>query len=111
LFTEAIDGSRNLHLNHSLLGAMAGLAGVSLAHGQAARAARLLGAIGTARDAVGMKRVDGWLYAERITADTRAALEPAAFERAWSTGRALPLEEAISEARTIAEEVGTSADG
>jgi hypothetical protein len=90
---------------------MAGLAGVSLALGQAAQAARLLGAIETARDAVGIQRVDDWLHAERITAETRAALEPAAFERAWSTGGALPLEEAVAKAVTFANEVITSADG
>ena len=77
---------------------MAGLAGVALALGQAEEAARLLGAIEAARDAVGMRRMDNWLHAERITADTRAALEPAAFERAWATGRPLPLEEAVAEA-------------
>jgi tetratricopeptide (TPR) repeat protein len=111
LFTEVIDGSRTLHHTQSLLEAMVGLAGVTLAIGQAAQAARLLGAIETARDAVGIKRVDNWNHAERITAETRAALEPAAFERAWETGRLVPLEEAVAEALTIAGEVGTSAEG
>ena len=95
----------------SLLDAMVGLAGVAVTSGQAERAARLLGAIETARDAVGIKRVDNWLHAERITAETRAALEPAAFERAWATGAALPLDEAVTEAVTFANEVITSADG
>ena len=44
---------------------------------------------------------------ERITADTRAALEPAAFERAWETGRLLPLDEAVAEALAVADEVLT----
>jgi hypothetical protein len=60
---------------------------------------------------VGFKRWDNWLHAERITAETRSALEPAAFARAWSTGGALPLEEAVTEAVTIANEVITSPDG
>ena len=89
---------------------MTGLAAVTLALGHAAQAARLLGAIEAARDAVGIKRVDNWLQAERIMAETRAALEPAAFERAWSAGRALPLEVAMTEALLIADEVTTSAD-
>jgi non-specific serine/threonine protein kinase len=110
LFRETIDVARNLPHTQSLLSAMAGLAGVTVADGQAAQAARLLGAIEAALGAAGMIRVDNWLQAERITADTRAALEPAAFERAWGTGRALPLEEAVAEARTIADEVITSAD-
>ena len=95
----------------SLLSAMVGLAGVAMTRGQAERAARLLGAMEAARDAVGIKRWDNWLHAERITAETRAALEPAAFERARSTGAALSLEEAVTEAVTFANEVTTSADG
>ena len=54
-----------------------------------------------------MKRPDAWPHAERITADTRAALEPAAFERAWETGRLLPLDEAVAEALAVANEVQT----
>jgi predicted ATPase/class 3 adenylate cyclase len=111
LFAEAIDRSRNLHHMPLLLSTMAGIAGVTLVLGQAAQAARLLGAIEAARDAVGIKRLDNWHHAERITADTRAALEPAAFERARETGRLLPLEEAVAEARTIGAEVATSPDG
>jgi len=105
LFTEAIDGSRNQHLTKSLLSAMTGLAGVTLAHGQVKRAARLLGAIEAARDAVEIKRLDNWLYDERITVETRAALEPAAFARAWESGRLVPLEEAVAEALAVADEV------
>ena len=90
---------------------MVGLAGVAVMRGQAERAARLLGVVEAAHEAVGIKRGDNWLYAERITAETRAALEPAAFERARSTGAALSLEEAVAEAATLANEVTTSADG
>jgi non-specific serine/threonine protein kinase len=105
LFAESIDGSRNLHLPQSLLEAMVGLAGVRLALGQAPQAARLLGAIEAARDVVGILRVDNWLHAERITAETRAALAPAAFEQAWETGRLVPLEEAVAEALAVADGV------
>ena len=111
LFSEALDSARELHYLPSLLSAMVGLAGVAMTRGQAERAARLLGAMEAARDAVGIKRWDNWLHAERITAETRAALEPAAFERARSTGAALSLEEAVTEAVTFANEVTTSADG
>ena len=111
LFAEALDRARDLQHMLSLLSAMVGLAGVAVTRGQAERAARLLGAIEAAHEAVGIKRGDNWLHAERITAETRAALEPAAFERAWETGRLVPLKEAIAEALTIADEVGTSAEG
>jgi hypothetical protein len=109
LFSESIDRARSRHHTLVLLGALAGLAGVALARGQAGRAAQLLGAIEATRATVGIKRWDAWLHAERITADTRAALAPAAFEQAWAEGRALPLEEAISEALTVADEVATGA--
>ena len=42
---------------------------------------------------------------------TRAALPTAAFEQAWAAGRAVPLEEAITEALTIADEVAIHMDG
>jgi hypothetical protein len=65
----------------------------------------------TASASVGIRCWDNWLHAERITADTRAALPAATFERAWSAGRALSLEETITGALTIADEVTTNADG
>jgi predicted ATPase len=110
MFAEAITVSRGLQHAHSLLGALAGLAGVALARGQAERAARLLGAMDAARATVGMRRWDNWLHAERITADVRAAMRIAAFEEAWSAGRALPLEEAITEALAITDEAATDMD-
>jgi hypothetical protein len=111
LFAEALDRGQDRQHMLSLLSAMVGIAGVAVTRGQAEWAARLLGAIEAAHEAVGIKRGDNWLHAERITAETRAALEPVAFERAWSTGAALPLEEAVTEAVTFANEVITSADG
>jgi hypothetical protein len=48
---------------------------------------------------------------ERITAGTRAALDAAAYERAWAAGRLLPLEEAVAEALAVAEEVLTKGKG
>jgi hypothetical protein len=82
-----------------------------LARGQAARAARLLGAMDAARATVGMRRWDNWLHAERITADVRAAMQIAAFEEAWSAGRALPREETITEALALAADAATDMDG
>ena len=102
LFTETIASAKSLHQLEGLLGAMAGMAGLALARGQATQAARLLGAIEAAREAVGMRRALNWLHAERITTETRAALEADAFAEAWSAGRLLALEEAVSEALTLA---------
>jgi predicted ATPase/transcriptional regulator with XRE-family HTH domain len=104
LFTEALDRARELHNWASLLSAMVGLAGVALARGQANRAARLLGMVEAARESAGMKRFDNWLHAERIRVETRAALGPTDFEKARVAGRAVPLDEAITEALTVADE-------
>jgi tetratricopeptide (TPR) repeat protein len=110
-FAESIGVAQNLQQTRSLLSAVAGLAGVALALSQAERAARLLGAIEAAQDVHGV----GWIFnahhVERITAGTRAALDAAAYERAWATGRALPLEEAVAEALAIADEVVVGAKG
>jgi hypothetical protein len=54
-------------------------------------------------------QIDNVHHVERIAAETRAALEAAAYERAWATGRLLPLEEAVAEALAVAEEVLTEA--
>ena len=110
LFAESIERARSLHRTQSLLSPMAGLAGVALARGQVARAARLLGAVEAARASIWMKHLT-WIHPDRITVDTRAALPAAAFEQAWAVGRAMLLEEAITEALTIADEATTGADG
>jgi hypothetical protein len=111
LFTESVDRARALQNTPALLSGMAGVAGVTLANGQAAQAVRLLGAVDAARESAGLKRIDNALHAERIWADARTLVEGAVFESAWSSGRALPLEEAVLEVLTIADEVATSADG
>jgi hypothetical protein len=105
LFAESIERARNLHHTAALLSAMAGLAGLALARGQKERSAHLLGAIDTTRVSVGIRRISHWLQVERISSDTRATLEPSDFEQAWSAGRTVSLEEAITEALAIADEV------
>jgi hypothetical protein len=109
-FAESITVARTIQQTRATLGAVHGLAGVALALGQPERAARLLGAVGAAREALGMGRITQKHHGERITADTRAALETADFERAWSVGRGLSLEEAVAEALAIADAVVTEAN-
>jgi predicted ATPase/class 3 adenylate cyclase len=108
-FAESITEARSTQQTRTILGAVHGVAGVALALGQAERAARLLGAVGAARETLGMGRITQKHHGERITADTRAALEAAAFEEAWSAGRLLTLEEAVAEALAIADAVVTEA--
>jgi hypothetical protein len=108
-FTESITVARTIQQTRTILGAVAGLAEVALARGQTERAARLLGAVEAARETLGMGRIVQKHHGERITADTRAALEAADFERAWSGGRVLTVEEAVAEALGIVDEVATGA--
>ena len=110
-FAESITVAQTIEQTRATLGAVHGLAGVALALGQAERAARLLGAVGAAREALGMGRITQKHHGERITADTRAALEAADFEEAWSAGRVLTLQEAVAEALAIADVVVTEAKG
>ena len=108
-FAESITEAGSTQQTRTILGAVHGLAGVALALGQPERAARLLGAVAAAREALGMGRISQKHHGERITADTRAALEAAAFEEAWSAGRVLTVEEAVAEAFAIADLVVTEA--
>jgi predicted ATPase len=110
-FRESITVAQTIQQTRATLGAVHGLAGVALALGQAERAARLLGAVGAARESLGMGRITQKHHGERITADTRAALEAADFERTWSAGQALSLEEAVAEALAIADVVVIEAKG
>jgi predicted ATPase/class 3 adenylate cyclase len=110
-FRETITVAQTIQQTRATLGAVHGLAGVALALGQAERAARLLGAVGAARESLGMGRITQKHHGERITADTRAALEAADFERTWSAGQALSLEEAVAEALAIADVVVIEAKG
>jgi hypothetical protein len=73
-------------------GALAGLAGVSVAVGDDLRATRLLGAaaaLGETVDAVFPVHHERY---ERALAATRAGLDDAAFAAAWAAGRALSPE-------------------
>jgi predicted ATPase/DNA-binding CsgD family transcriptional regulator/DNA-binding XRE family transcriptional regulator len=104
MLADAMRWADDLHHSRALLGALAGLAGVAHAIGQPERAVRLLGAVEAAREAIGIKRVDDWLHAQRITTDVRGALPAVAFEAAWAAGRTVPLQDAITEALTMADE-------
>jgi predicted ATPase/class 3 adenylate cyclase len=93
-------------------GALAGLAGVALAAGHAERAARLLGAARAQVDAIGVRNVVYQVHFDRVAAGARAALGDATFNERWASGRALPAEQAIMEALTVAGElVGGAARG
>lgn len=76
-------------------------AGVALAVGQPQRAARLLSAAEIIRQAGGYasEGVDQTQVDQNLAA-TRAALDDAAFDKAWTLGEAMSAEEAIEYALT-----------
>jgi len=110
-FTETVDLARTLKQTRALLSAVTGLAGVALARGEADRAARLLGAVEAAREALGLAQIHNVHHTERILADAHAALEAPAFAQIWAAGHRLSLEEAVGEALAVANEVLTQVKG
>ena len=79
--------------------------------GRAEDAARLLGAAEAQRDALGnIAALPERASYERAAATARGVLGEAAFAAAWAAGRALPLDEAIAEARRIGEAAASAPD-
>jgi len=75
---------------------LGGLAAVAVTQGDAERAATLFGAANAvATDGYAGDRVDQ-IEVQRNLAATKAALEPAAFNRAWRTGEEMERGAAIS---------------
>ena len=91
--------------------ALVHLGGAAAARGRAGRAARLLSAAEALRAATGATiifAIDRTLH-DRHVAAARAGLSAAAFAAAWATGRAMTLDEAITEALAEAREGPPSA--
>jgi tetratricopeptide (TPR) repeat protein len=78
----------------SIVKALAGLAEVAAAQGQAERAGQLFGAAVTLLPSAGIYRED---MSRRITA-ARAKLNAATFEAGWAAGQAMTEEQAIADA-------------
>lgn len=89
--------------------ALDGVAGLTLAWEQPERAARLFGAAAALRESSGLPVDPAYRAAHaRDVAATRAALGKDAFSVGWATGAALPLQEAVTEATTVAPASDTS---
>jgi predicted ATPase/DNA-binding CsgD family transcriptional regulator len=105
LFAEGLDAALADEMERSALGAVAGLAGVALARGEAERAARLLGAVEAGQQRFGVGRIAHAMHVERLTTEVRAQLTEPAFDAAWDEGRTLTFADAVSEARVIAASI------
>jgi predicted ATPase/DNA-binding CsgD family transcriptional regulator len=105
LFAEDLDAALAEEMERGALGAVAGLAGVALARGEADRAARLLGAVEASQQRFGVGRIAHAMHVERLTTEVRARLREPAFTAAWDEGRTLTFTDAVTEARAIASAI------
>ncbi len=101
-FVGALVLRRELGDRRGLAECLEGLAGTSVAAGLAASGARLFGAAEALREAIGaaVPPRDRDRYAEQVEA-ARTSLGPNAFAAAWTVGRALSLDDALSEAVAV----------
>jgi hypothetical protein len=81
---------------------LVGLGGVAGAVGQGECGARLLSAAESLYDTIGLSWPEARADFERYMAAARAQLDEATFAAAWAEGRALSLEQAVTEALNVA---------
>lgn len=108
-YRESIRLFRDLDVNWYLASPLAGLAAMAVADGRAEAAARLLGVAAALRETSGFK---AWSTEQKrdaqSIAEASAALGVQAFEHAAEAGRALHLEEAVTEAIAIADSMAAT---
>ena len=96
LFEESMRVARDIGAERTVLGAIAGLAGVALATGDLNRSARILGAVSSAHLTLGVGRIAHALHAAKTESAVRARLGGPAWEKHFAAGQAIPLAEAIT---------------
>jgi predicted ATPase/DNA-binding winged helix-turn-helix (wHTH) protein len=97
LYEESLALYWELGNKHGLAECLESLAGVAVAQRQLERAARLLGAAETLRQATGAPLAPGdRVRYDRDMSTVRAGLGEAAFAAAWATGKAMPLEQVLA---------------
>jgi ATP/maltotriose-dependent transcriptional regulator MalT len=83
---------------------LAGLGSIAGRQGQAEQAARLFGAAEALHEVIGVPLLPAFqLGHERAVAAVRDALPEPVFTDAWEAGRAQPLEQAVADARAVAD--------
>jgi DNA-binding CsgD family transcriptional regulator/Tfp pilus assembly protein PilF len=108
LYADVLAMGRTLTYPVAIASALAGFAGVAAVDGQAALAARLLGAVALIMERHRLAVLSFNVQHERALAATHAALSPAAFEQAWAEGRDLSLDEIVAAALTLSPPTDTS---
>jgi predicted ATPase/class 3 adenylate cyclase len=105
LFREALGVLRACGDRRGIAHSLAGLAAVAVAEGRPVPAARLLGAVEAALDALGSSiQAEDRADCERAAAAARALLDDAAYAAARAAGEAMSLEQAVADA--LAEDAG-----
>jgi len=114
LFGESLAVWTSLGDQRGVASTLAGLAGVAVAAGDHPRAARLLGAAAALGEAVHASLMVHGQH-ESVLAATRAGLDEAAFDEAWTAGRALGQADVAAVISALgepaAEPVGRDATG
>jgi predicted ATPase/class 3 adenylate cyclase/DNA-binding XRE family transcriptional regulator len=101
-YVESLAQARELRSQLGIAWSLSGFARLAAAQAQPIRALRLAGAAAALRELIGMPLTPAELAEfERRIAPARRALGEAAAESAWAEGRALAVEQAISEALGI----------
>jgi len=105
-FAESLRLLTEHHARRSIAEGLEDLAGVVAARGRPDWAARLLGAAEGLREEIGAERPHAeQMGYRRVVAAARHALGATAFDAAWAAGQALPLQQAVTEATAVADEI------
>jgi non-specific serine/threonine protein kinase len=102
-FAETIAAARAVRFERPMAEAVAGLAGVALDTGQAARAARLLGAVTAMQEMSGIAEVTNDPLVQHTLTVARASLGTQEFAAAFDAGRSLPSAGAVEDALAVLE--------
>ena len=105
LFAEKYALGQELSASREALGALAGLAAVALDRGQPARAARLLGAVDTAREAEGLAFIAQFPHVKRLELAISGTLGQGVDTVHRREGQLLPFEDAVGDALALLDEV------
>lgn len=105
LYVESLTLRQQQRDRQSITWCLIGMGGLAVELGQYVRAARIFGAVDAVRNMIGIVlTLDELRDYQRDLADLRTALGEATFTEAWAEGRALTLEQAVTEALTISAE-------
>jgi DNA-binding CsgD family transcriptional regulator len=106
-YAESLDGTGT---RENLVGKLVAAGRLAAVGGHAETAVRVLGAAEAIADTIGyVRRRPEQERLERDAAVARAALGDAGFEAAWAAGKALPIEQAVAEAKAVLAVLGAPA--